>query len=378
MKCLLESRLNQPKPIPRKYQPNPNRHVNKSYPDGLMTIPSNQNGHQGSSNGTINNNAVNYQSIIVDDNNYLYDRPKSCLGYNKDCIPTLTTYYIGENGVTLDKQIRSKSETHLAIAQGETIGTNDNNQPGTSTRNHNGVCIGTTQAEVYYDATHSCSEDSEEEEQVEMSQNNTSDGNTNNSSNNGDSVNIKKNCNQNSNSNGVESGDNCPSVKNIYDLPSKNESKMSTIEGEMSQPIELNTDCTNMPIKCKPTQQLAASQSTSSHCPPEEIAVDHSGDLMKSLRCNVVPRGNNDYRNSPFSDSGFRSKYSPSPREGTLNDTGPIYPESKLAREPFISKIDPPINLPPPSISQLSDRPPFRREPITTRLNMATPTSSLV
>uniref|UniRef100_T1KHB9 Uncharacterized protein n=2 Tax=Tetranychus urticae TaxID=32264 RepID=T1KHB9_TETUR len=343
MKCWLESRLNQPTPSPRKYQPNPARHRNNNYHDGLTCQRVEQS----------NNRNVDYQPTTATENgntlNDAYDRPKSCLSYNKDFVSTLTTCY--NNGV------RSKSETHLAIAPGETIGTFDT-QPGCSGHTRiNGVCIGTTQAEVYYDGVHSCSEDSDEE--VITSHNNSS--NINDISN---QTVAKTNCDTPNNN-----------IKDIYDLPANGRRKI-TAETVISQPVQATSATSNNTnVKSKPPQPLPASQSTSSHCPPED---DHSGDLMKSLRCNVVPRGETDYRNSPFSDSGFRSKYSPSPREGPLTDVTLVYPEPKLTRELYPTQNDSAMGLQPPSIKQLNERPPFRREPIPTRLNMATPASSLV
>lgn len=78
------------------------------------------------------------------------------------------------------------------------------------------------------------------------------------------------------------------------------------------------------------------------HCEPPEI--DPVNDLMKTLRCNSLPN-DGDYRNSPFSDSGFRSKYSPSPKECPIAGTPLYHPHTK---EPYITPSDPPIGLPPP------------------------------
>lgn len=83
--------------------------------------------------------------------------------------------------------------------------------------------------------------------------------------------------------------------------------------------------------------------------PPE---VEPVNDLMKTLRCNSVPN-DGDYRNSPFSDSGFRSKYSPSPKECPIADTPLYHPHTK---EPYITPSDPPIGLPPPHPALLNAR----------------------
>jgi hypothetical protein len=119
-------------------------------------------------------------------------------------------------------------------------------------------------------------------------------------------------------------------------------------------------------------------------------------DLMKTLRCNNPNIIEVDYRNSPFSDSGYRTKYSPSPRENGLAEQPMLYNHSSnhfIKPHYYQPPSDPPIGLPIVTntmmnglngmsrmneVKPMNGLPYIRKTIHTLRLSNATPTSSLV
>ncbi|RWS31785.1 ankyrin repeat domain-containing protein 6-like protein [Leptotrombidium deliense] len=80
---------------------------------------------------------------------------------------------------------------------------------------------------------------------------------------------------------------------------------------------------------------------------PELQTTERITDLMRSLRCDgshFVPHG--DYRNSPCSDSGYRTKFSPSPKEchlptaPTLHKRSPIYNHRNFLSRSYCSSLN--------------------------------------